>query len=124
MELYKVINKFEVLIVSEDMKVGIFNGTVATTNGVYRISDITIEEARNLICTNGFISAIGHESTAEVMSELLGMDIPMNRIDFQQQAGQKAVVFKLNKRPPEGVILCKDEIEAVGYSFKLMERLE
>ncbi|HEX9026758.1 MAG TPA: YddF family protein [Clostridium sp.] len=106
------------------MKIGIFNGTVATTNGVYKISDIGIEEAKKLICENGFISAIGHSSTAEAISDSLNMDIPMKRVNFKQQVGQKAVVFKLNKRPPEGSILCRAEIEEIGYSFKLMERLE
>ena len=106
------------------MKVGIFNGTVATTNGVYKISDIDVDSAKKLICKNGFISAIGHKSTAEAISDSFNMNIPMSRINFKQQVGQKAVVFKLNKRPPEGSILCRDEIEQIGYSFKLMERLE
>lgn len=108
----------------KSMKVGIFNGTIATTNGVYRISDIGVEAAKELIRRNGFISAIGHEATAEAISETFNMSIPMNRIDFKQEIGQKAIVFKLNKRPPEGSILCREEIEEIGYSFKLMERLE
>ena len=108
----------------ECMKIGIFNGTVTTTNGIYKISDIDVDDAKKLIFKNGFISAIGHESTAEVISDTFNIDIPMNRINFKQQVGQKAIVFKLNKRPPEGSILCRDEIEQIGYSFKLMERLE
>jgi hypothetical protein len=106
------------------MKVGIFNGTIATTNGIYKISDIDIEDAKKLLCENGFISAIGHEATAEAVSDEFNMDIPMNRINFIQEVGQKAIVFKLNERPAEGCILSRDEIEAIGYSFKLMERLE
>lgn len=106
------------------MKVGIFNGTVATTNGVYKISDISVDDARALICKYGFISAIGHKSTAEAISDAFNINIPMDRINFKQQVGQKAVVFKLNERPPEGSILCREEIETIGYSFKLMERLE
>jgi len=106
------------------MKIGIFNGTITTTNGVYKISDINVDDAKKLIIQNGFISAIGHKSTAEAISDSFNMNIPMNRIDFKQQVGQKAVVFKLNKRPPEGSILCRDEIDKIGYSFKLMERLE
>lgn len=108
----------------ENMKVGIFNGTIATTNGLYRVSDISIEDAKKLLSQNGFISAIGHKSTAEAISDSLGMDIPMNRIEFKQKVGQKAVVFKLNKRPIEGSILLREEIEEIGYSFKLMERIE
>ena len=55
-----------------------------------------------MIEDNGFISAIGHEATSQIMTDLFGINIPMNRIDFKQEVGQKAVVFKLNKRPPEG----------------------
>ena len=106
------------------MKIGIFNGTVATTNGVYKISDISVEDSKKLICKNGFISAIGHKSTAEAISDTFNMNIPMNRINFKQEVRQKAIVFKLNRRPPEGSILCREEIERIGYSFKLMERLE
>lgn len=106
------------------MEVGIFNGTVATTNGIYRISDITIDDAKKLISQNGFISAIGHQATAEAISDAFNVNIPMNRINFKQQVGQKAIVFKLKNRPPEGSILCRAEIEEIGYSFKLMERLE
>jgi len=50
--------------------------------------------------------------------------IPMNRIQFHKEIGQIAVVFKLNERPPEGDILNRQEMERIGYSFKIMERLE
>lgn len=106
------------------MKAGIFNGTVATTNGLYRISDLTTNEAKEILQENGYVSAIGHESTAKIISEIMGMDIPMNRINFTQMVGQKAVVFKLNRRPKEGAILSREQVEKVGFSFKLMERLE
>lgn len=107
-----------------NLPVGLFNGTVATTNGLYRIKDIDIDTAKRYINQNGFISAIGHEATAEIMSDLLGINILMNRIQFYQEAGQIAIVFKLNERPPEGELLNREELERVGYSLKIMERLE
>lgn len=107
-----------------NLPVAIFNGTVATTNGVYSISDIDVKTAKDYIAQNGFISAIGHEATAQVLSEILGFHIPMNRIQFHQQIGQKAIALKLNQRPPEGQILNKEEVEKVGFSLKLIQRLE
>jgi len=104
--------------------VALFNGTVATTNGLYSVKDIDIETAKRYIKEKGFISAIGHEATAQIMSEVLEVDIPMNRIQFYQQPGQIAIVFKLNQRPDEGVILDKEEVENIGYSLKIMKRLE
>jgi len=104
--------------------IGLFNGTVATTNGLYRISDIDLFHAKEYLRQNGFISAIGHEATAEIMSELLGYQIPMNRIQFHQEVGQIAIVFKLNERPPEGEVLNREQVEQIGYGLKIMERLE
>jgi hypothetical protein len=102
----------------------LFNGTVATTNGVYRVSDIDVDSAMRLVKEYQYISAIGHEATAEIMTELLGVKISFNRIQFKQEVTQIAIVFKLNERPIEGAVLSKGEIIKVGYSLKLMERLE
>lgn len=109
---------------NEKLPIGLFNGTVATTNGLYRIKDIDLDTAKRYIKQNGFISAIGHEATAEVMSDLFGLNIPMNRIQFHQEIGQITIAFKLNERPSEGEILNREEVERIGYSLKIMERLE
>lgn len=109
---------------NNSLPIALFNGTVATTNGLYSINDIDVDTARTYIEQNGFISAIGHEATAEIMSRLLEQDISMNRIQFHQEIGQKAIVFKLNERPVEGAVLDKEEVESIGYSLKIMERLE
>lgn len=104
--------------------IALFNGTVATTNGLYSIEDIDLDTARKYVMKYGFISAIGHEATAEIMSKILCKDIKMNRIQFHQEVGQIAIVFKLNTRPPEGTILNINELEAIGYKLKLMYRIE
>ncbi|MEU7855285.1 DUF1874 domain-containing protein [Nonomuraea sp. NPDC049141] len=41
----------------------------------------------------------------------------------RQQPGQRARVCKLNGRPPEGQVLSLEDLEEIGYSFKLLERL-
>lgn len=102
----------------------LFNGTVATTNGLYEVSDIDIHSARALLKQHGFISAIGHEATAAIMSEMLEQPIIMNRIQFYQQVGQIAIVFKLNERPNEGIVLNREQVEQIGYSLKQMIRLK
>jgi hypothetical protein len=53
---------------------------------------------------------------------LLDINIDVNRQMFEQQVNQTALVFKLNGRPPEGVVLSRDEIETMGYSFKTLIR--
>ena len=106
------------------LPIGLFNGTVATTNGLYRISDISFASARELVERHGFVSAVGHDAAAELMSVRLGVPVPMNRIQFKQQVGQLAIALKLNQRPNEGVILTRAQMESIGYTFKLVERIE
>ena len=47
----------------------------------------------------------------------------MNRSQFSQRAGQKALIFKLNGRPAPGVELSKEELEKIGFSFFELTRL-
>lgn len=108
----------------EVLPIGLFNGTVATTNGLYRISDISFSSARELVVNHGFVSAVGHDAAAELMSVRLGVPVPVNRIQFMQQVGQLAIALKLNQRPNEGVILTRAQMESIGYTFKLVERIE
>lgn len=104
--------------------VAVLNTSIATTYGVYEYVEVTLDEARDLVRRpEGILSAVGHESTAQILTALLGVEVPVNRIFFQQQAGQEALVFKLKGRAPEGVILTAEEIEAIGYSFGKLTRL-
>ena len=108
----------------KDMKLALLNTSIATTEGAYVLRDIAPVQAIRLVQGNkdNLDSAIGHESTAQVMSTLLGVEVPANRQMFEQQKGQMALVFKLNGRPPEGKILTSEEIEKIGYKFQLLIR--
>ena len=102
----------------------IMNTTILVEDGLFRLRQISLEEAREIASSNEILSGVGHESTAEIISDLLGLHVPMNRINCGQAAGQSALCFKLNSRPKEGAILDRAAIEEIGYSFKLLERLE
>ncbi|HNC58634.1 MAG TPA: DUF1874 domain-containing protein [Leptospiraceae bacterium] len=54
------------------------------------------------------------------MSELLGVTVPVNRIEYRQETGDTAIVFKLKGRPPEGAILSKEQLEEIGYDFGII----
>lgn len=105
------------------MKLAILNTSILTTTGTYTLEDVTLDRAKELVSTNELDSAVGHQSTAEIMTTLLGVEIPMNRQMFAQQPGQQALVFKLNGRPEEGKILSVEEIERIGYKFQLLSRI-
>ena len=105
------------------MKLAVLNTSILTTEGRFTLKDITLEEAKNLVTENKILSAVGHQSTADILTTLLETEIPMNRIQFAQETGQKALVFKLNGRPEEGKILTAEEIAAIGYKFQLLTKI-
>lgn len=123
----KQITGVEVEAIEEEITppLALLNTSICTAVGTYRLTDLALEQAKELVAENrdNLLSAIGHESTAQIMTELLDVQVQVNRIQFAQESNQKAIVFKLNGRAPEGTILSKSEIEEIGYKFQLLERL-
>lgn len=81
-----------------------------------RVKKISLDEAREAV-KHGFISAIGHQSTAQVLTELLGVEVKENRIQVVLKKGVKVIVFQLHSRLPEGKVLSEEELKALKYSF-------
>lgn len=105
------------------MTIAILNTPILTGEGNYKLSNLTLEQAQKLVNENDFDSYIGHQATSEILSILLGTEVPMNRQQFKQEVGQKAIIFKLNSRLQEGQVLTTiQEIESIGYTFQLLER--
>lgn len=105
------------------MTIAILNTPILTDVGTYKLSSITLEQAQKLVNENDFDSYIGHQATSEILSIVLGTEVPMNRQQFKQEIGQKAIIFKLNSRLQEGQVLTTiQEIESIGYTFQLLER--
>ena len=97
------------------------NSPVLTGWGGYKFQPISLRGVRKLLAENpDFISAVGHESTAEILTTLLGITIPMNRTAIKMQVRDRAIVFRLKARPAEGKILNISEIEQIGYEFGLL----
>ena len=105
------------------MKVALMNTTIATTPGQYELSAISADEAREMIRrAGGWESAIGHESTAAALSLLLGEEIPVNRIRFEQEAGQTAVCLRVKGRVAEGQVLDLEQLEEIGYDLFALKK--
>lgn len=111
------------------MKITMLNTSILTNFGTYSYVPATLkdvcERLGSHVCDpdhSVIESAIGHQSTAEILTELTGIDIPVNRINYRQEVGDLAIIFKLNDRPPEGKILSREEIEEIGFSFGLLTR--
>ncbi len=79
---------------------------------IYKIPiDYVKEYIRNEVRDYEIVSAIGHESTAKLLSKILGIEIKANRIPIKIGPFDKLLVFQLLTRLPEGKILNDREIE-------------
>ena len=103
------------------LTVAVLNTTILTNDGEFTLKTITLEEAKEILKGKEILSAVGHESTSQILTKLLEREIPLNRIQFKQEAGQKAICFKLLGRPEEGKILSLEDIKKIGYELKLLE---
>jgi len=62
----------------------------------------------------GAISAIGHDSTAKIISTVIGQDVPVNRVNVSLDKGDTGFIITLPFRPVEGKVYTADEIRAAG----------
>jgi len=97
------------------------NAPVLTGFGQFSFARITPDQAKALL-TDGFVSAVGHEGTARIMSEIIGIEIPFNRIAICMHPGDQAVVLWLLERPQEGHIYSVEELDRVPCELGLLER--
>ncbi len=108
-------------------KLTLLNTSILTCFGTYKYEPLTLEEARALVYEfqregKSIQSAIGHQTTADLLSTLLGIAVSVNRVEYWQTVRDAALIFKLKGRPPEGRVLSREELEEVGYEFGLLTR--
>ncbi len=101
----------------------LLNSPVLTDHGLWRLSPLEVEKARDL-AAEGFVSAIGHEASAKLLGEALRQPVPVVRERVSMQPGDRAIVFRLLKRLPEGAVLSLDDLQTQEWELALLERLE
>jgi hypothetical protein len=97
----------------------ILNTSILTRDGSFNYVSITLNEGKTF-CYEGFESAIGQQSTAQIISSLLGINCPVNRILYKQKPGRQPLVFKLKGRPTEGKILSLLKIEKIVFAWGVL----
>lgn len=105
------------------MNIALLTTALATATGTYTLKEITLNEAKEFLKGNTVDSYIRHESTLNILTALLGTEIPSGTGQFTQKTGTSALVFKLNGRAPEGAVLTRDEIEDMGYKFQVLTKI-
>ena len=103
-------------------KMYLMNTTMMPNNiGTYTARPIAAETAQAMMGEREWVSAIGHESSAQAMSEVLGTPVQHNRLTIALEYGDSMLCLKLRGRPPEGVILTREQMEEIGYDLVLVE---
>lgn len=116
--------KSSTLKIAKGITLSLINSPILTTVGEFNLTPCSLAQAKELInSVNSFESYIGHESTAKILTQLLGKKVEMRRLTYLQGYSKEiALVFKLNQRIPEGKILTEEEIKKIPYSFYILEK--
>jgi len=84
---------------------------------------LTLDGAREWIKQGDFVSAVGHESTAQLLSELLGVEIKQNRIFVDMRPEDEALAVQFLQRIAEGRVLSREELVKLYEDGKIVFRL-
>jgi len=96
-----------------------FSLSMLTPPTTVKVVEASVEDVKNIL-KQGFISAIGHEATSQIISVQTGIQVPTNRISIQLKTGDTLVVFQLLTRLPEGKILGVDEMKGIPSKWYIV----
>jgi len=88
-----------------------------------KVAEVDTAIVKNLLVSQPWQSAVGHQGTVDILKILLDIDVPMNRVAIKLQKGDALIVFQLLTRLEEGKVLSKEEIEKLPFKFFLVEVL-
>ncbi len=99
------------------------NSPILTHYGHWQFAGPLAIMNAQLILADGFVSAVGHSASADMMSKLLGIVIPVNRLHISMEPGDRALILRLMQRLPEGKVLTSEEIKATPFELGLLTRI-
>jgi len=77
------------------------------------VREISLAQARDIL-QDSFVSAVGHEVTAEILSALLDRQVEFNRINLVLQPGDEVLCIIPKFRAEQAREFTKEEVEAAG----------
>lgn len=104
------------------MKRYILNGSVLPDPGIYTYTEINEEKAKE-VCRSGVISAVGHRSTAKLISEKLDTKIVPARRRINLKKNDEVLVFQLLQRIPEGKVISLEKLRKIPYRWGILRRI-
>ena len=96
-----------------------FSLGMLTGDGAIDVVGINDHQAKSIL-SDGFQSAIGHQSTADFIKALIGIDVPVNRVSLSLKDEDMMVVLQLQGKLPEGKVLSEEEIKQIPYRWYLV----
>lgn len=106
------------------MKTYIINAPILTNYGLWLFDGpISVSDARSIIA-EGFISAVGHQASAEILTKLLNVRIPVNRIEVTMEPSDRALILRLKQRLPEGKVLNEEELSSMPFELGLLTHIK
>lgn len=96
----------------------LLNAPILTAYGDWSFKGpISEQTSRFLVGDQAISSAIGHESSAILLSRILGRPVETKRISVELQPGDSALVLRLCERLPEGAVLDTEQITNIPYEL-------
>jgi len=85
------------------------------------VEQLSLEEAKTVLETNGFISAVGHQDTATILSNLLGLSVSVNRVNVVLDSDTTLIVAQYRgPRLPEGAAELPEGARIEFYRVRLV----
>lgn len=92
-------------------------------HSLVEVTPLTMQEVKELLGSD-FVSAVGHQDTAGILSGILEVNVPFNRINVTLTPGDVLIVAQLTGgRLPEGSTTLPDGIEFKFLKVVLVAQL-
>jgi len=91
-----------------------FSVNMLATNVItLRFRRISLDLVKEMVKGGNYLSVVGHEGTAILLSNLLGVEVPVNRTNYVFNPADVLLVFTVPFRLPEGRTLTYEEVKKI-----------